>query len=585
MTHIPRSEYPRPQFQRGDWLNLNGDWRFDFDDADKGFKEGWYNQHDYSRQIAVPYAFQTKLSGIHDTDLHDVVWYERDFDVPSSWAGKQVLLQFGAVDYRAWVWVNGIMVAFHEGGHVGFHANITRALRPQNNRITVRVEDMTRDLEQPRGKQYWEKESAYIFYTRTTGIWQTVWLEPVNEQYLDSFKLTPTIETGEVQLEYMLKGQCANLQIDAHVSFGGEFVASQSMALDAARTRLTLSLGEVRDLHLWSPESPSLYDLRLVLWCEGEILDEVSSYFGMRKISIENGKILLNNQPYYMRLVLDQGYHPDSLMTFPSDEVIKSDIELTKTMGFNGVRKHQKVEEPRYLYWADHMGLLVWGEMANAYQYSETAVKRITHEWQEVVQRDFNHPSVIAWVPINESWGVPNLSQDSRQRDHLLALYYLLRSIDPTRLVISNDGWEHAKTDLLTIHDYEGNGDILRERYSSIESIVQARPADRDLYVSGFAYNSEPILVTEFGGIAYQKAEQEGWGYTTAQNGHEFIRRYRDVIGAMLASPLVQGFCYTQFADVEQEINGLLTYDRKPKGDLALIRQINTAAVGVYEYA
>jgi beta-galactosidase/beta-glucuronidase len=576
---IPRPEYPRPQFERAAWLNLNGEWRFDFDDTDAGLKEQWSQKHNYSRHIMVPFAYQARLSGIGEIDFHDIVWYERDFNLSEEWAGKRLLLHFGAVDYRAWVWVNGIFVTQHEGGHVPFHADITHALQPGSNRITVRVEDASTDLEQPRGKQYWERDSKSIFYTRTTGIWQTVWLEPVNESYVSSIKIIPDIDLGQIQLEFLLEHFQSDLHIEAEIRFGGSVVTSQTHTVEAARSLTTVSLGSSAELHLWSPENPALYELAIRLRETESTLDEITSYFGMRKISVENGKVLLNNQPYYMRLVLDQGYHPDGLLTFPSDDAIQQDAELTKAMGFNGARKHQKVEEPRYLYWADHLGLLVWGEMANSYQYSETAVGRITHEWQEALQRDFNHPSIVAWVPINESWGVPSLKTDSRQIDHLLALYHLVRSLDPTRLVISNDGWEHARTDLLTIHDYEGKGDILRERYATQDSILEARPAKRDLYVPGFEYRNEPILVTEFGGIAYQKDAQKGWGYTTATDDSEFIRRYRDVIAAILASSLVQGFCYTQLTDVEQEINGLLTYDRQPKVDVAIIREINSAKI------
>lgn len=577
MTSIPRPEYPRPQFERSSWLNLNGEWNFDFDDQNSGLQERWFVQHDFSRRIIVPFAFQSRLSGIGEIDFHDVVWYERSFEVPAAWSGQHVLLHFGAVDYRAWVWVNGVFVTQHEGGHVPFQADITHALQPGSNRITVRVEDSSTDMEQPRGKQYWERESKSIFYTRTTGIWQTVWLEPVSATHLDHFKITPDIDTGQLQLQCVLQGFAPDVQIEAEIALNGKALTTHAYAVEAARSFTTITVDTPENIQLWSPENPTLYDLTLRVRRGNETLDEVNSYFGMRKISVANGQVLLNNQPHYMRLVLDQGYHPDGLLTFPSDEAIKKDAELAKAMGFNGVRKHQKVEEPRYLYHADHLGLLVWGEMANAYHYSETAVERISHEWQEALQRDFNHPSIVAWVPINESWGVPNLKEDSRQIDHLLALYYLVRSIDPTRLVISNDGWEHAQTDLLTIHDYEGKGEILRERYATLESTLQARPANRDLYVGGFAHRGEPILVTEFGGIAYQKDAQQGWGYTTATDEAEFMRRYRDVVDALLASPVVQGFCYTQFTDVEQEINGLLTYDRQPKVDLAIIREITSA--------
>jgi beta-galactosidase/beta-glucuronidase len=555
-------------------MNLNGEWRFAYDDEDRGLAERWYVAHNFDRTITVPYAYQSRLSGIAETDFHDVVWYERDFELPDDWAQQHIVLHFGAVDYLAQVWVNGIFVRQHAGGHVPFHADITHALQPGLNRLTVRAQDTTSDLEQPRGKQYWEKESASIFYTRTTGIWQTVWLEPVHRTHIDSFKLLPDIDRAELAVHCKVASPCDDLVLEARVSFGGALVAERAVPVEAARVSLALPIAP---LHLWTPETPHLYDLSLRLVRRAEIIDSVESYAGMRRIGVDNNQVTLNHQPYYMRLVLDQGYHPDGLLTFPSDEAIRRDVELTRQMGFNGARKHQKVEDPRYLYWADRLGLLVWGEMANAYQYSEDAVERITQEWQEAIARDFNHPCIVAWVPINESWGVPDLKGDARQRQHLLALYHLVRSLDTTRLVISNDGWEHALTDLLTIHDYEGQGAVLRQRYASLESILAARPANRDLYVTGYSHRGEPVLVTEFGGIAYQKNSQNGWGYTTASADDDFIQRYRDVVEAVLSSPVVQGFCYTQLTDVEQEINGLLTYDRQPKVDLDIIARITTA--------
>lgn len=569
----PRPEYPRPQFERNEWLNLNGTWHFAYDDANAGVKERWFDKPAFDQKITVPFAFQSALSGIHDIDFHDVVWYARDFTLPAQWANKRVLLHFGAVDYRAWVWVNGVFATYHEGGHTPFHTEISAVLRQGENRITVRVEDPSADREQPRGKQYWERESQSIFYTRTTGIWQTVWLEPVADVYLASLKITPDVDAGQARVECQLDGASReNISLTAEAAFDGASVALETAAGDDLS--MTLNLGDAP--RLWSPESPALYDLVIRVRRGDTIIDQVKSYFGMRKIGVENGVFTLNNQPYYMRLVLDQGYHPQGLLTFPDDATIRADVEMTKTMGFNGARKHQKIEDPRYLYWADHLGLLVWGEMANAYAYSEKAVRRITAEWQEAVERDYNHPCIVAWVPINESWGIPAPHTDKRQVDHLLALYYHIRSLDPTRPVISNDGWEHARSDLLTIHDYEGSGDVLRHRYGDLDSILAARPANRDLYVDGFQYAGEPIIVSEFGGIAYKRSAQEGWGYTAAADDDEFIRRYRDVIAALLACPLVQGFCYTQLTDVEQEINGLLTYDRQPKVDLAIIHAITT---------
>lgn len=574
----PRPEYPRPQLERSTWLNLNGFWQFAFDDNNIGLKERWFSDSSsaFNRSIQVPFAFQSELSCIQETDFHDVVWYRRDFAVPADW--QRVLLHFGAVDYRAWVWVNGIFAVYHQGGHTPFRVEITDFLQAGENQVTVRAEDISTDKFQPRGKQYWEKESKSIFYTRTTGIWQTVWLEPVSETFIEHVKITPDIDNDEVLFEYTINGALTQeISVEASISYQGQPVPMEARPVETQGNVMQQSIRLGVGIHLWSPESPNLYDVAMRLKRGNATLDEARSYFGMRKISVENGRVLLNNQPYYMKLVLDQGYNPKGILTFPSDDDIRRDVELTKAMGFNGARKHQKVEEPRYLYWADRLGLLVWGEMANCYDYSDASVARITAEWQEAVLRDYNHPCIVVWVPINESWGVPALFSDPRQPHHLAALYYLTKSLDATRLVVSNDGWEHARTDLLTIHDYEGKKAVLTERYATLESILNAKPATRLLYAPGYSYRHEPILVTEFGGIGYKKGVQEGWGYTTARDDDDFAKRYEAVVSAMYESPLIQGYCYTQLTDVEQEINGLLTYDRQPKIDLGIIKRINDA--------
>jgi beta-galactosidase/beta-glucuronidase len=573
---IPRAEYPRPQFVREQWLNLNGVWQFDFDDENCGLSEQWFAAESFSQQITVPYVFQSPLSGIGNNDFHEVVWYKRAFDLPASWAGKRVILHFGAVDYRATVWVNGIFVGYHQGGHTPFSIDITAFSKPSGNQLVVRAEDSPEDVFQPRGKQYWKRDSASIFYTRTTGIWQTVWLEPVSDLYIKDLRITPDIDSGSVNLFYEFGGSIpATLEAEAVVSFGGKQVAQHSAGKTEENLQYlsqTVELGS--DLALWSPETPNLYDLKVSVKVNGAVVDQLSAYFGMRKISIENGSVCLNNQPYYMRLVLDQGYHPVGILTFPTDQDYIKDIELTKALGFNGARKHQKVEDPRFLYHADRMGLLIWGEMANAYAYSIEYVQRITAEWQEAVRRDYSHPCIVAWTPMNESWGVPDLKGDERQRDHLVALYHLTRSLDKTRLVISNDGWEHARTDLLTIHDYEASGAVLQPRYATLDATLAARPAKRDLYAAGYAHQGEPILLTEFGGVAYRKSAQEGWGYSTAADEGDYLRRLKEIMDAVLASPLLQGFCYTQITDVEQEINGLLTYDRQPKAPVEKIAEL-----------
>ncbi len=579
MSLQPREEYPRPQFVRERWLNLNGEWAFEFDDGNVGEREDWPSGHRaFSRTIIVPFCYQSELSGIGDTAFHDIVWYRRSFSLPADYGDSRILLHFGAVDYEARVWVNGKLVASHEGGHTPFHADITDALANGENTLVVRAVDYSRDVTLPRGKQFWEEKSAGIFYTRTTGIWQTVWLEPVSETHLARFRATPDIDNNEVKLQAFVEGAAGrDVSLRATVTFQGALVSEDTFRMTRASETRTIAIHDFNDHGLgrwWSPEKPNLYDLRLTLLVDGREADTVQSYFGMRKISIEDGVVLLNNRPYEMRMVLDQGYFPKGLLTAPTDEDLKRDIELAKEMGFNGARKHQKIEDPRYLYWADRLGLLVWGEMANAYHFSESYVGRVTREWLEAVERDYNHPCIVAWVPINESWGVTNILVDEQQQPHALAMYHMTKSLDPTRPVISNDGWELVKTDLVTIHDYEWRKDVLADRYSSLDKALGARPGNRWILVPGYPYEGQPILMTEFGGISFKRSGWNGWGYSGASDDTDFERRLRDVFDPIAGAPLLQGYCYTQLTDVEQEINGLLTYDRQPKIPLERIREI-----------
>lgn len=582
MTQQMRPEYPRPQFVREEWLNLNGEWQFEFDDANAGDREQWHKgNRQFSQVIQVPFAFESKLSGIGIPDFHDVVWYQRSLLIPDSFKDKRVLLHFGAVDYEASVWVNGLLVAAHEGGHTPFHADISYALNPDgDNKLVVKAVDYSRDVTLPRGKQYWKANSESIFYNRTTGIWQTVWMEAVSPVYLEKVKFTPDIDRKEIEIRSFIQGYSndSKMYLKTEISFQGEPIAEDTYLLTGPMESRKVRLPDFNDHGLgrwWSPERPNLYDVKFTLISGADNVDVVTSYFGMRKISIEEGKLCLNNRPYFMKLILDQGYDPNGNLTPPSDDSIKRDVEMTKAMGFNGARKHQKLEDPRYLYWCDRLGLLVWGEMANAYEYSEQYVRRFTKEWQEAMERDYNHPSIVVWVPINESWGVPNIQIDRLQQQHAMTMYHLTKSLDATRLVVSNDGWEMVATDLYNIHDYEWRREVLQERYESAESAVQARPANRNLSVGGYKYDGQPILITEFGGIGYKKSEWEGWGYSGAENDEDFIHRLRAVIEPLLTSEIVQGYCYTQLTDVEQEINGLLTYDRQPKVPLEVIKAIN----------
>lgn len=571
MTQIPRSEYPRPDFVRDLWLTLNGEWEFSFD------------ENKFDRKITVPYACESKLSGIGDTGFHTVVWYRREFSLPEVMRGKDILLHFGAVDYSCRVWVNGILVKEHEGGQVGFSADITRAVSfAEANTVTVQAYDDHADLEMPRGKQFWELEPRSIFYTRTTGIWQSVWLEAAPRNRLEFIKITPLLDERAVRFEYILSGG-KGLSLETMVLFNGTCINKLSVAAKSRKGAYTILLDQpalsawncYEDL-TWSPETPRLFDVEFRVY-EGENLeDTVSSYFGLRKVSIEGGVFMLNNRPYYQKLVLDQGYWPDSVMTAPDDEAFVRDIRLAKQMGFNGVRKHQKVEDPRFLYHADRLGLLVWGEIGSAYLYSREYAVRMYREWEDVILRDYNHPCIVVWTPLNESWGVQEIRTNDMQKAHCSAMYHITKSLDNTRPVIDNDGWEHVGGDIATIHDYEASAEVLRERFRSLENALAFTPGGRSLFVSQGLDENRPVIVSEFGGILYDTKKDSGkWGYSQAESEADFVERYREMVDALLHSDVLQGYCYTQLTDVESEANGMLTFDRTPKVPVDAIRRIN----------
>jgi len=391
---IPRPEYPRPQFRREGWTNLKGEWAFAFDDSDAGLADGWQSitpeelrtdGSPFDRQIVVPFCYQSKHSGIGETAFHDVVWYARTFDYPSL-GDERLLLHFGAVDYRATVWVNGGRVASHEGGHTPFSADVTHALTARENVLVVRAEDPSRDVTIPRGKQYWKEKSEGIFYTRTTGIWQTVWLEPVNRSRIDTLRFTPDVDTASIDVEVSIEAIEREMSLRATVELDGEQVLEDTISVRSSLVERSLPLlrrGEAPDTPhladwpgpaLWSPEHPTLYDLRLeLLDPDGEVLDSVESYFGMRKIQVKDGKVLLNDRPLYQRLVLDQGYFPEGILTVPTDEDLRRDVELAKEMGFNGARKHQKVEDR-----AGCSGPTLWASSSGARWRTPTSTAPVT---------------------------------------------------------------------------------------------------------------------------------------------------------------------------------------------------------------
>ncbi len=584
-SDVPRPEYPRPQFVRQRWLNLNGYWSFCFDDRNIGLEQRWFSgREEFKQRILVPFSFESQSSGIGDRSFHSCVWYCREFTVPREWAGQRVLLNFGAVDYRATVWVNGIVVAMHEGGHTPFHCDVTGALfdfgSAKANSVVVRAEDPPTDRYIPRGKQHWEENPVSIFYARTTGIWQTVWLEPVSESHIERVRIAPEID-GAVLFEARIANPAPYQWVTVTISANGKTLATGMSLADGPRATVSATVAGPR---LWSPEQPNLYELRFELHGEHGLVDGVDSYFGFRSITTQSGKVLLNGAPIYLKTVLDQGYWPESNLTPPDDEAIQEDIRIAKEMGFNGVRKHQKVEDPRFLYWADKIGLLVSAEMANAYLFDEEAVARMTREWIEVVNRDFNHPSIVIWVPVNESWGVPNLS-NPRQQAHVKALYYLTKSLDNSRLVVDNDGWEHTEvTDLFAVHDYTQTGEEFYRRFRNVGEEGVPLPVFGKMYLApGNRYNGAPIFLSEFGGIGYVPAEdrakvpENSWGYSGLESTAESaLHRIRDLYEGIARIRQIAGICYTQLYDVEQEVNGLMTYDRRLKFDPSLIRHINS---------
>lgn len=573
---IPRPEYPQPQFEREQWQSLNGPWEFDFDDANQGLKEDWSSgARKFSRSILVPFCFESKKSGIGDPSFHPWVWYRRTFTVPAAWKTQRVLLHFGAVDYFSAVWINGKAAGSHTGGNTPFRLDITPYLKAGANTIVLRAEDPPTDRSIPRGKQYWEPKSRSIFYTRTTGIWQPVWIEAAGDTYLESVQVHAGLD-GTVRFDGRVANAAPELQLSVTIRRNNTDVSSGAGAVNG---KYAAASAVVLNPALWSVDRPNLYDVVFEIRKGAAVVDRVKSYFGFRKVAVENGRIYLNNRPIYLKAVLDQGYWPESTLTPPNEDAIQYDIRMTKEMGFNAARKHQKLEDPRFLYWADKMGLLVSSEMANAYLFDEQYVSRFTQEWSEAVERDINHPSIIIWVPINESWGVPNM-RDPKQQAHQKAMYLLTKSLDPTRLVIDNDGWEHTElTDLFAVHDYTATEEGLMKRWSQWKPGMALPPNGMQYLAHGYSYNGTPLYLSEFGGIAFipqgSQVPAESWGYSGVEKTVESaMTRLQGQYRAILASPFA-GICYTQITDVEQEVNGLMTYDRKPKFPVDQLRKLN----------
>ncbi|NUU64121.1 glycoside hydrolase family 2 protein [Paenibacillus agri] len=577
---LPRPEYPRPQFVREQWMNLNGEWQFEMDQGCSGKARGLQKDDIQLKQsILVPFCPESKLSGIGHTDFMNAVWYKRSFTTPEAWLGRKTLLHFGAVDYETEVWVNEQFVGTHRGGYSSFSFDITNALKQGDNIITVYAQDDNRSGLQPCGKQSTAYHSHGCEYTRTTGIWQTVWLESVPDTYISSFRITPDTENACIHLEAKFNGAVNGLQFTCEAFYEKKTVGAVSVICGGSSTKLTLPLSET---HLWQAGSPNLYDLNIKIVSGDTIIDSAVSYFGLRTIQLDGMAVRINGKSVFQRLVLDQGFYPEGIYTAPTDDDLKRDIEISLGLGFNGARLHEKMFEPRFLYWADKLGYLVWGEHANWGLNISTAqgLSQFLPEWIEGIERDFNHPSVIGWCPFNETWDSRN---GARQDNEVLRIVYeTTKAIDPTRPVIDTSGNFHVVTDIFDVHDYDQNTESFRARYAPMAEGGEVF----NTFPERQKYEGQPYFVSEYGGIWWNpgQLDQDSWGYgERPQSLDEFIARYDGLTTTLLDNHSMFGFCYTQLYDVELEVNGLYTYDRTPKLDPEIIRAINTKKAAIEE--
>lgn len=613
--------HPRPQLRRDGWTCLDGRWDFAQDP-----RAEWLQPTDvqWHSRITVPYSVETPDSGIGDTAFHLAVWYRRSVEVPPARPGERLFLYFGAVDHSCSVWVDGKLAGTHEGGYTPVRLDVTEALAsPGPHELVVRAYDDPSDLAKPRGKQDWELHPHVIWYPRTTGIWQSVWLERAPQVRVENLQWIPELESLSVGMALRLTwAGRSGLRIRVRLRHAELELADDTIAVTGETVERVLRLTghRVETMYgrlAWSPENPALIDALVeLLDADGAVLDAVRSYTALRSVSIRGGRYLLNGRPYYLKLVLDQGYWPRSGYTPPSTDALRRDVELTKALGFNGVRKHQKVEDPRYLYFADALGLLVWAELPPAYRFDARAVRRAVSEWGEVIARDASHPCIVTWVTFNESAGLPDLPLRPDVRAFVRAVTHLTQALDPhVRPILANDGWENLGGDLLGVHDYEQDPALLASHFGRNEITetlvgfgVHGRVSaldDPGLEVqTPRAQGHRPVVLTEFGGIGYEVAGSakgilyndavtapdamqhnsymEAWGYSAVQTSEALLTRYAAQVRAVRAVPGLAGFCYTQLTDTYQEVNGLLTADRDPKTPLASLARA-TAGAGVAE--
>lgn len=572
--------HPRPQFTRRAFISLDGEWDFCFDEKNCGKADRFYRDFPAKpRKIRVPYAYQSEASGIGEERRCDVVWYRKRTKV-SVPAGKRALLHFEGADYLAEVWINGAFVGSHKGAYARFTFDISEYLSGEDAEIVVRCED-TESCAQPRGKQKWEARPFGCWYTETTGIWKSVWLEYVGKSYLERAKITADISDYSARFEYDIAGFRDDLRLKTRISFNGATVAEDECAVCRPHFAQTFDLTSETDpfkKHFWFPHAPELYDVEYFLYENGKEIDRAASYFGLVGYKTEQNNVTVNDYPVYLKMVLDQGYFPRGWYT-PDVEQIVNDVQAVRALGLNGVRKHQKIEDERFYYYCDVLGLYVWLEMPSAFEYSDGAAVEFTAQWLEILRQYENHPSIMALVPFNESWGIPQVFSDLRQQDFSRGVYRLSKALLPEKLVISNDGWEHTESDVVTLHNYAENGEQLKAVYDSLEDALQnnktAGVPHKFAFAKGFSYAGQPVMLSEFAGISFEKDRAKGWGYgEPVKDEQSFLARLSSLVSAVRAEKGFCGYCITQLTDVQHEINGLFDFQRRCKVDQKKLKRI-----------
>lgn len=578
-------EHPRPDFARSLWYSLDRTWEFSFDHRDRGRKEEWQKRAGFPYRIEVPFPIESPLSGIGVSTPPPVVWYLRRFDLPKSFIGRRIRLCFGAVDYHTTVWVNGRIVGVHEGGFTPFSFDVTDFIRECENVVTLRVKD-ERTPFQIRGKQTQRKKSWGIFYTSVTGIWQSVWLEAVGKVHLEYAHILANTN-GDIIIHYSVDGLATGARLHIEIEDpGGDKVVLPKNGDFPVSEDSTIEINLSNPI-LWSPESPNLYRIRYRLYDSGgDLSDEVRGYFGIRSVKVRNQMVYLNGEPFYHRFLLNQGYFPDGIYRPADDERYRKDLQDVLDLGFNGVRIHQKIEDPKFLYWCDKLGVAVWAEMPSFHLPSEKNHAPFAKQWGEVIRRDFNHPSIIAWVPFNEQWGIQDVWISGKRRSFLESVIKKTRGMDNTRLVVDNSGWEHMDSDILDIHTYARSEKSLRNLLELLAAPEEMRFSVRKACFLGGDKNwpllTKPLLAprAQYGGQPIIVSEYGGFGYYPTQKG-SLLDNFRAYTLAIAHAPHISGFCYTQQYDTEQERNGLLTYDRRYKVNPAEIKAVNAEVIKI----